>query len=155
MAIEHNGSHRMAAADRSVAGAAGVKPLPFRIEIQAGAVAPALFLKKSQQLSSLWLDPAKFTSYDSANKRAPGRGTEHPRALRACAGRGFRRCAGVRGHSSGEARGPHQMDAGTQNWSLLCGPAAPFSMASIGSDMRPKAAQENALAFPARYQSRR
>jgi hypothetical protein len=45
--------------------------------------------------------------------RAPGRGAERPRALCACTGRGFRRCAEGRGHVSGEAGWPLQLDAGT------------------------------------------
>jgi hypothetical protein len=45
-------------------------------------------------------------------KRAPGRGGQAPSRLCACAGRGLRRCADGRGHSSGEAEWPHQMDAG-------------------------------------------
>jgi hypothetical protein len=35
---------------------------------------------------------------------------------------------------------PFQMDAGTRNWLLFCGPAAPFSMAPTGGSMRRKAA---------------
>jgi hypothetical protein len=46
----------------------------------------------SQSLAGFGRDPVKIRSYDnSVNQRAPSRGAERPRALRACAGRGFRR----------------------------------------------------------------
>src|SRR5262245_55597617 len=64
-------------------------------------------------------------------KRRPVGGPSAPRALCACAGRGFRRCADGRGHASGEAGWPLQLDAGTLEMPDYCSKCRSSVVAAI------------------------